>query len=151
MRGILVTREVYISSTVLLKINLITIFIKHLLIQGRGWVLEEVWWSPLSPLKEFLVLSSGPYPAHWSNLQPILTCCVVLSLSHVWLCDLMDCSPPGSSVHGILQVRILERLATSSSRGSSRSRDWSRVSCIGRWILYHWKNRGSHGKQYGSS
>ena len=36
MRGILVTREVYISSTVLLKINLITIFIKHLLIQGRG-------------------------------------------------------------------------------------------------------------------
>ena len=36
------------------------------------------------------------------------------------LCDPMDCSPPGSSVHGILQARILECAATPSSRGSSR-------------------------------
>ena len=36
-------------------------------------------------------------------------------LSHVWLCDIMDCSPPGSSVHGILQARILERGAISYS------------------------------------
>ena len=35
------------------------------------------------------------------------------------LCDLVDCSPPGSSVHGILQARILEWVAISSSRGSS--------------------------------
>ena len=39
------------------------------------------------------------------------------------LCDPMDCSPPGSSVHGILQARILEWVATSFSRGSSRPRD----------------------------
>ena len=39
------------------------------------------------------------------------------------LCDLMDCSPPGSSVHGILQARILEWVAMPSSRGSSRARD----------------------------
>ena len=38
---------------------------------------------------------------------------------HVWLCNPMDCSPPGSSVHGILQARILEWAAISSSRGSS--------------------------------
>ena len=37
------------------------------------------------------------------------------------LCDLMDCSPPGSSVHGITQARILEWVAISSSRGSSQS------------------------------
>ena len=39
------------------------------------------------------------------------------------LCDPLDCSPPGSSVHGILQARILERVARPSSRGSSQSRD----------------------------
>ena len=55
-------------------------------------------------------------------------------------CDSMDCHPPGSSVHGIFQTRILEWVAISSSRGSSRPRDGTHVSCvscIGRWILYH--------------
>ena len=56
--------------------------------------------------------------------------CKCLLLSHVWLCDPMDCSPPGSSVHGILQARTLEGVAISSSRGSSQPRDWTRVSCI---------------------
>ena len=45
------------------------------------------------------------------------------------LYDPMDCSPPGSSVHGLPQVRILERVAISSSRGSSRPRDWTLLSC----------------------
>ena len=49
----------------------------------------------------------------------------------------MDRSPPGSSVHGILQARILEWVAMSSSRGSSQPRDQTRVSCIARQILYH--------------
>ena len=53
------------------------------------------------------------------------------------LCDPMDCSPPGSSVHGILQVRTLEWVAMLSSRGSSQPRDRTRVSCIGGQILYH--------------
>ena len=56
------------------------------------------------------------------------------------LCDPMDCSLPGSSVHGISQVRILEWVAISYSRGSSRPRDQTPVSCIfciDRWILYH--------------
>ena len=56
------------------------------------------------------------------------------------LCDPKDCSPPGSSVHGILQARILERVATYSSRGSSGPRNRTHiscVSCIGRRILYH--------------
>ena len=57
---------------------------------------------------------------------------------HVWLFVTLDCSPPGSSVHGIFQARILEGVAISSSRGSSRPRDWTCVSCIGRRVLYHW-------------
>ena len=46
------------------------------------------------------------------------------------LCDPVDCSPPGSPVHGILQARILEWVAISFSRGSSQPRDQTRVSCI---------------------
>ena len=56
------------------------------------------------------------------------------------LCDPVDHSPPGSSVQGILQARILEWVAVVSSRGSSRPRDQthiSYVSSIGRQILYH--------------
>ena len=56
------------------------------------------------------------------------------------LYDLMDCNPPGSSVHRILQAKILEWVTISFSRGYSQSRDQtcvSYISCIGRWILYH--------------
>ena len=45
------------------------------------------------------------------------------------LCDPIDCSPLGFSVHGILQARILEWVAISFSRGSSQPRDWTWVSC----------------------
>ena len=48
----------------------------------------------------------------------------------VALCDPMDCSPPGSSVHGILQARILEWVAIPFSRGSSQPRDRTPVSYI---------------------
>ena len=53
----------------------------------------------------------------------------------------MDCSLPGSSVRGISQGRILERVAISSSRGSFQLRDWipvSYISCTGMWVLYHY-------------
>ena len=52
------------------------------------------------------------------------------------LCNPMDYSPPGFSVHGILQTRILEWVAILSSRESSQPRDWTYVSWIGRQILY---------------
>ena len=56
----------------------------------------------------------------------------------------MDCSLPGSSVHGISQSRILEWVAVSSSRGSSRPRDRTHISCIGRQILYPWTTWETH-------
>ena len=55
--------------------------------------------------------------------------CVLSHFSRVWLCNPMDCSPPGSSVHGILQERTLEWVATPSSRGPSPPR----VSCLLHW------------------
>ena len=66
--------------------------------------------------------------------------CVSVAQLYPTLCDPMDCNPPGSSVHGILQARILEWVVISSSRGSSQPRDRthvSYVSCIGRRVLYH--------------
>ena len=51
-------------------------------------------------------------------------------------CNPMDCSPPGSSVHGIVQATILEWVAISFSRGSSWPRDRTCVFCIDRQILY---------------
>ena len=51
------------------------------------------------------------------------------------ICDPMDCSLPGSSVHGILQARILEWVAIPFSRGSSQLRDWTWVSLHCRRIL----------------
>ena len=53
---------------------------------------------------------------------------------HCAVCSVMsnslDHSPPGSSVHGISQARVLEWVAMSSSRGSSQSRDCAQVSCV---------------------
>ena len=69
--------------------------------------------------------------------------CMLSCFSCVWLfadSDPKDCSLPGSSVHGILQARILEWVAISSSRASSWPRDRnhiSYISCIGTWVLYH--------------
>ena len=62
------------------------------------------------------------------------------------LCHPKRCNPPGSSVHGISQARILEWVAISSSKGSSWPRGQTRISwvpCIGRWILYHDHHLGS--------
>ena len=67
-------------------------------------------------------------------------CCLLVKLCST-LCDPIDSTLPGSSVHGILQARILEWVAMPSSRGSSRPRNSTRVSCIGRQILYQWATR----------
>ena len=73
---------------------------------------------------------------------PVYSCCLQL-FRHVQLFATPR-SPPGSSVHGIFQARMLEQVAISCSRGSSQPRDqtWdSHISCIDRRILYHWATR----------
>ena len=69
------------------------------------------------------------------------------------LCDPVDCNLPGSSVHGILQAKILEWIAISFSRGSSQPRDRTLVSCTARrrfnlWATYYLKavRKGSLGE-----
>ena len=60
----------------------------------------------------------------------------------------MDCSPPGSSLHGISQARILERVAISFFKGSSSLRNQTRFSCIALRILYRWATREAQYPNY---
>ena len=94
-------------------------FFSHSL--SNGWVS----WNPIHRDP------TGKLHHHHILLMP-LTCAVcacVLCRFSPTLCDPMDCSPPGFSVHGILQVRMLEWVAISFSRGSSPPRDQTSGSC----------------------
>ena len=64
-----------------------------------------------------------------------------VSQSCLTLCDSMDYSLPGSSVHGIFQARILEWVAIFFSRGSSQPRDQTRVSCTAGRLFTTWATR----------
>ena len=72
--------------------------------------------------------------AWWATFRVCVCVCVCLCAQSLQLCPTlcnpMDCSPPGFSVHGILQARTLEWVAMSSSRGSSCPRDQTCISCI---------------------
>ena len=99
--------------------------------------------------------SSKTFDAHHPPRAPVMNThmkCIHLCIWFVWyiklvaqscltLCDPMDCSPPGFSVHGILQARILEWVAICFSRGSSWPRDQTQVSCIAGRFFTIWATR----------
>ena len=124
------------------------------IMRHRGFLLLSPHFG--APLTEYLTFRALPVSViegkdpitHWLlKLPPArnawrFVVVAVQSLSHVWFfSDPTDGSPPGSSVHGISQARILEWTATSFSRGSSRPRDWTHISCTDRRTLYHWATR----------
>ena len=74
------------------------------------------------------------------HAKPVLLCPT--------LCNRMDCSLPGSTVHGILQARILKWVAMPSSRGSFQPRDPTRISCIIGGFIAHWAISGNHKTRY---
>ena len=79
----------------------------------------------------------------------VCVCVHVRAQLYLTLCDTMDCSLPDTSLHGIFQARILERIAAAFSRGSSQPRDQtclSYVSCTGRQILYQCATSEAHDK-----
>ena len=81
---------------------------------------------------------------NWCLSGLLLLCC---AQSCPTLRDPMDRSPLGSSVHGIFQARILERVAIFFSNGISQPRDQTHiswVSCIGKWILHHYATWKAH-------
>ena len=73
------------------------------------------------------------------NVFNAIKCMRARVLNLVWLFR----DPMGSSVHEISQARIVQRVAISSTRGSSWPRDWTCFSCISRQILYHLSHQGS--------
>ena len=114
---------------------------------GRWWCLWEPSGESISKRREGW--ETKIIAKKWS--PDLYLCNTHFSLEVKWsevarscptLCDLMDCSLPGS-IHGIFQARILEWVAISFSRGSSRPRDQTRVSCIaGRHFTVWATNKG---------
>ena len=70
--------------------------------------------------------------------------CYLVTKSCLTLCDPMDCSPPGSSVHGISQARILEWGAISFP-GDLPISGLEPMLLLGRWVCYYWATRGAKG------
>ena len=104
------------------------------------FLVHTIHWVNFCLLQDFLLsetklsilfwrqITSIFHPLFWG--QMLLYCCSQIAKLCLTLCDPMDCSLPGFSVHGILQARRLEWVAMLSSRGSSRPRDQTCVSCI---------------------
>ena len=102
---------------------------------GYRWKATSLW---LSGLLKWKLL----YTLIWQfGGKSTMSACSVMSDS---VTPCMDCSTLGSSVHGILQARILEWVAISFSRGSSQPRDWNCVSCErpqeGWWLFFETVN-----------
>ena len=97
-------------------------------------------WGNPETLRYFLAQYASASPS-WPAPVHAAPCpssgLVLVAQSCPTLFDPMDCSPPGSSVQGILQARILEWVAISFSGGSSQPRDQTQVSHIAGGLLYH--------------
>ena len=103
---------------------------------------------PIQGLNPYLLMS----PALAGGFFTTSTVCVCVyvceSLSHVQLFNPTDCSPPNSSVHWILQARILEWVIISFSRGSCRPRDQTQVTFITGGLFTIWAIREAHELSY---
>ena len=110
----------------------------NFLLQGSSQPRNHTWVSCIA----------GRFFTYWAMRESIIyikepeIVGISVTQSCLTLCDPMDYSLPGSSVHGILQIIILEWVAISSSRESSQLRDWTQVSLHCGQILYHLSHQG---------
>ena len=124
--------------------------------QDRARTDDVVWasgsihaWSLNAPWTDSYVKQLVPYFAQTSLCTFSITLNLKSPLSLVaklcpTLWDPTDCSPPGSSVYGILQARVLDWVAIPFSRRSSSPRDLIQVSCIAGRLFTIWANREAH-------
>ena len=87
----------------------------------------------------------------WGPTVCVCVCVCVYLLVAQWyptVCNPMDCSLPGSSIHGILQARILEWVTIPFFRGSSWPRDWIHVSWTASSFFTFWTTRETLGSQW---
>ena len=100
------------------------------LLPPAGWASgTSSWWGRMQSLPRSAGWSQDAFLNGISNDKLSVPCSCMHAQSCPTLCNPMDCSPPASSVHVILQARILEWAGISSSRGSSQPRDGTQVSC----------------------
>ena len=102
------------------------------------WRLILIYFNPSSPASDSFPSTVGKKKSkircYSTGESEVVQSCLIL-------CDPVDCSPPGSSIHGILQARILEWVAISFSRRSSQPRDRNPVSHIGGRCFNLWATR----------
>ena len=96
-------------------------------------------WSDLA-----IWVVAGYFYPDWPFLFCILRGFPRIGFIFVYICDAMYCSLPGSSIHGVLQARVLEWVAIFFSRGRSQPRDWTQVSRIAGRRLTIWATREAH-------
>ena len=106
--------------------------------EGDGF--EELWDRGLCP-GPLMVCFNKHFILSFILSLLLVCCCCLVAESSPTLFDPMDCSLPGSSVHGILQARILQWVAIPSSRGSSQPRDQTQVSCIAGRFFTIWATK----------
>ena len=119
------------------------------MIWSCAFFINAIYWVETFPLYSYFLSVCYEYLLYfvkyffcisWDDhmLLILMLWCMCLNLRNP-----MDCSLPGSSLHGILQARILEWVAISVSRRSSQPRVWTWISCICRPIVYCLNHQGS--------
>ena len=108
---------------------------KKIYVENLNWA-KETDREPKYQKKEIVLVTPK-----LSGIKTYIHSCCLVAEFHVLLSATPWTRPPGSSVHGIFQPRILEWIAIPFSRGSSWLRDQTHVSCISRWIFYLWATR----------
>ena len=107
-------------------------------------VLSSRWWLCPQALPHSILYLNESILAP-AQLYSVCVCvCVLVTQSCLTVCNPTDCSSPGSSVHGILQARILEWVAMPFSRGSSQPMDQTWVSCSAGGFFTIWATREDH-------
>ena len=133
----IILSHTYSYSIISLMTNVRTSF--HILVIFLSYLVKSLFKYPQFEL--FFSLFSYKSSLHILHMISLFCACKLSHFSHVFtLCDPIDYSLPGSSVHGILQARVPEWVGIPFSWGSYPPRDQtciSYVSCIGRWVLYH--------------
>ena len=126
-KNIALTIRTFVGKVMSLLFNMLSRFVIDFLSKSQCLLISWLWSLSAMILEPKKIKSV-------TSVWILIKVKVSIAQSCLTLWDSVDCSFLGSSVHGILQVRILEWVAIPFSRGSSQSRDWTWVSITGRFF-----------------
>ena len=112
--------------------------------RGSSWTREQTHVSSLLHWRVDSFTTAPPVKSPTLSCHVLIEVKVWVAQSCLTLCNPMDCGPPSSSVHGILQARVLQWAAISSSRRTFWPRDQTWVSCIAGRFFTVWAIREAH-------